>query len=212
MNMLKPSSGTRLGRGCGLSFGIPWTLIAGVFLVSAAASLIEDPAHNIFPAAPVILVSLVFVAIGLMIISASVIPWIAELRISKPEVAISKNSVRIGDGFSVSYSQTFRQKADVRGIKVSLVKREQATYSSGSSSTTVAHEEPAAEYEYPAKTYEAGEILSFSRGMEIPQNGMHTFRSAHNQIAWLMRVKMDVAGWPDYLEDFEVYVQPSVGR
>jgi hypothetical protein len=211
MNTLKPSS-SRLRPACGLFFGIPLTLVACIFLTGAAVSLIEDPARNIFPAAPIIITSAVFTAIGLAIVVASVIPWIAGMRVARPEITLSSSTLRVGDGFSVHYAQTFKKQTEVNGIRLLLILREQATYRRGTDTTTVRHEQTAAEFEFPAKVYETGEQISFSRSMDIPRNGMHTFRGLRNQITWQLRVKVDIAGWPDYSEDFELYVQPSAGR
>ena len=212
MNALKPSRGRELGRACGVLFGIPWTLCACVFLVFAAGSLIQDPQQDLLPALPAILISLLFIVIGLAMITAGVLPWIARMRVAKPEISLSTGTLRVGDGFSVYYAQTFKQTSDVKGIKLQLILRERATYQRGTDTTTVTHEETAAEYDFPAKVYESGEQLSFSRSMEIPPDGMHTFRGRRNQILWLLRVKVDIAGWPDYCEDFELFVQPSAGR
>lgn len=211
MNLLKPST-SNLGRACGLLFGIPWTILSGAFLVFAAAGVIEDPAHSILPAAPMILASLASVAIGLAMIGAGILPWIAGIRMAKPDITFSSSSVRVGEGFTVHYSQAFKRKSDVKGIRICLILRERATYVQGKNTATVAHEEVASEYEFPPKVYEAGELLAFSRSLEIPRNGMHTFRSPRNEIAWLLRVKMNVAGWPDYNEEFEIAVQPTLAR
>jgi hypothetical protein len=212
MNLRKPSSGTGLGRACGLLFGIPWTIMSGGFLVFAIASAIEDPAHSIITAVPMILFPLAFAAIGLAMIGYSVIPWIAGMRVALPDITLSSDTVRVGESFTVHYSQTFKRKSDVKGIRISLILRERATYQSGKNSATATHEEVAAEYDFAPKVYEAGELLSFSRGMEIPRNGMHTFRGQRNQITWVLRVKVDVAGWPDYGEDFDLAVQPEMAR
>jgi hypothetical protein len=131
------------------------------------------------------------------------------MRAGNPEVAVSNSAVRVGDGFSVGYSQAFKRRAEVRGGSVALVQRERATHTSGSSSTTVTHEETAETFEIPAGTFAAGDVLAFSRGMRIPPAGMHTFKARHNEIAWLLRVKVDIAGWPDYREYFEIAVQPQ---
>jgi hypothetical protein len=212
MNALKPARGAGLGRACGVLFGIPWTLFACVFLVIAAGSLSQDWQQNPIPALMAILVSLVFVAIGLAIIAAGLLPLIAGMRVAKPDISLSTSTLGVGEGFSVYYAQTFKQTSEVKGIRLQLILRERATYRRGTDTTTVTHEETAAEYEFPAKTYEAGEQITFSRSMEIPTDGMHTFRGIRNQITWLLRVKVDIAGWPDYCEDFELYVPPSAGR
>jgi hypothetical protein len=195
-----------------LFFGLFFLLTAAPGLIVSVLSLIRDPQSNWFTSGISTLCTSLFAVIGLVIIGASVFPWIAELRVGKPEISISTTSVRVGDGFSVDYSQIFKKKADVKGIKVSLLQCERATYSSGSSSTTVTHEEITTEFDSPARIFETGDLLTFRRGIEIPRDGMHTFKTNHNEIAWLLRVKVEIASWPDYREDFEINVQPILAR
>ena len=212
LNALEPSRGAQIGRACGVLFGIPWTLCACLFLVLAVGGFSQDPKGSLLPVLPAVLVSLLFIVIGLAMIIAGVLPWIARMRVAKPEISLSTSTLSVGEGFSVYYAQTFKQTSDVQGIKLQLILRERATYQRGTDTTTVTHDETAAEYAFPAKVYESGEQLSFSRSMEIPPDGMHTFRGRRNKILWLLRVKVDIAGWPDYSEDYELFVQPSAGR
>jgi hypothetical protein len=209
MNFLKPS-GSAFGRACGMLTGFSLTLLAGVFVVFAAAAGFEDPAGNILHALPLLIFSLAFLAFGLVITLSGLIPWIAGMRVSRPDIALSTGAVRVGEGFTVQYAQTFRRVSEVKSIRLQLILRERATYRHGKSTSTAVHEETAAEYEFPAKVFQAGEPLSFSRGMEIPRTGMHTFQGFRNRIDWLLRVKVDIAGWPDYREDFEIFVEPAM--
>jgi hypothetical protein len=209
VNKLKPGSGSSQSRGCGVLFGLFFISTAVPGLIVSIKTLLADPESDRLSYGASTLCTSLFLVIGLIIIGASVIPWIAELRMGKPEISISSGSVRVGDGFSVNFSQTFKKQADVKGIRMALVKQERATYSDGSNFTTVTHEETAAEVAFPARVYEAGELLTFSRGMQIPHDGMHTFHAKYNAIAWLLQVKVDIAGWPDYRQDLEIQVLPG---
>ena len=210
MRELKPSSSTRVGRSCGLVFGILWTSFSCFFLVSAIG-FFQGDAEISWVIIPFLLVPLVFMLVGMGIITGSVLPWIAGMRVAKPEVSISSTSLRVGDGFTFGFSQTFKQKTDVKGVRLSLILRERATYQQGTDTRTVTHEETVEEYQYPERVYETGDQLFFSRGMRIPRGAMHTFRSRHNQITWQVRVEADFAGWPDYRENFDIQVRPSEG-
>ena len=75
-------------------------------MISAIVLLVEDP-KSWYTSGSSILCAFPFFLAGLAIIAAGVLPWIAGLRIGKPDVSISSNSVRVGDAFSVSYSQYF---------------------------------------------------------------------------------------------------------
>jgi len=54
--------------------------------------------------------------------------------------------------------------------------------------------------------------LSFTKQMEIPGNAMHSFSCMHNWIYWLVRVKGDIPGRPDFREEFELRVVPFLER
>jgi hypothetical protein len=211
MNNLRPAIGSLNTKGCLLFFAIPWTLFSCIWTSAAlfgAMTAIREKGSSLWVLAfP--LFGLPFVAIGIGMLWHGLVPWIARSRIMKPDIAISSTEVRLGDRFSISYFQTFKNRADVRGVKLSLLFRETARYSSGSSSVTVHHDEPITEFEYPARTYEAGEQMVFSRSMEIPCDGMHTFHASNNHILWLLKIKVDVVHWPDYQEEFEIQVLPA---
>jgi hypothetical protein len=212
MNALRPPTSAR--RGCLLLLAIPWTLFAcfwtGAALLGAVAMVRENEFTIWTLAFP--LFGLPFIAIGAGMLWYGIVPWIAGLRVTKPEVTIDNTSVRVGDSFTVGYSQTFKHRTEVKGVKFSLLLRETARYQSGSTTTTIRHDETAAEFEYPGQSYEAGSVLAFSRSMEIPRSGMHSFQAVHNSIAWLLQVKVDIPGWPDYREEFEIQVQPILAR
>jgi hypothetical protein len=139
VNRLKTGSGNALARGCGVLFGLLFMLPSLPILIAAAAGLLRDPENNLITAAVAAVCAAPFFLIGAGIVVASLVPWIAGMRVGRPEVTVSNSSLRVGDGFSVAYAQTFKRRAEVRGVGVALVQRERATYTSGSSSTTVSH-------------------------------------------------------------------------
>jgi hypothetical protein len=212
MNTLKPPAGFAMGRGCLILFGAVWILFSCFFLLVLLGRLLAGSKPDWISSLPAAVFSLLFITIGLGMIAFGILPWIAGIRISRPEVTVSSTSLRVGDSFTVGYSQTFKHRTDVRGVRFSLLQRETAMYQSGKSMASVSHDETAAEFEYPGQRYEAGDSLVFSRSMEIPRTGMHTFRSNHNSIVWLLQGRVEIAGWPDYREDFEIQVQPFLAR
>jgi hypothetical protein len=212
MNTLKSPMGTAMGRGCLILFGAVWILFSCIFLFGPLGRLLAGSKPDWISSLPMAVFSLLFITIGLGMIAFGIFPWIAGIRISKPEVTVSSTSLRVGDSFTIGYSQTFKHRTDVKGVRFSLLQRETAIYQSGKSMATVTHDETAAEFEYPGQRYEAGDSLVFSRSMEIPRDWMHSFRSTHNSVTWLLQAKVNVAGWPDYREDFEIQVQPFLAR
>jgi hypothetical protein len=207
MNALKPS-----GKGRSLFlilFGIVFTVIVCALMISPLRKVLNHPQEGgIGLYLPSLLL---FACVGLAITAWGILPWIAWLRVSPPEVTIDKTTVALGDNFAVNYFQNFRNRSDVRGIHLSLVMRETARYRRGKNNYVAHHEETAAEFDQPGRTYETGDTLAFSQTIDIPRNGMHTFHGMHNAIDWQLRVKVNIAGWPDYEDAFDLDVKPSQG-
>lgn len=212
MNTLKSPAGTAMGRGCLILFGAVWILFSCIFLFGPLGILLAGSKPNWMTVLPSALFSLPFIAVGLAIIAYAVLPWISAMRVSKPAITVSSASLSLGDSFTIAYSQMFKSRTEVKGVKFSLLQRETVVYQSGDSVATAHHDETAAEFEYPGQRYEAGDSLVFSRNMEIPRDWMHSFRSTHNSVTWLLQAKVNIAGWPDYREDFEIQVLPSLAR
>ena len=180
-------------------FGVVWIIISSVI---------------IFPWRGIgaILQLLLFPTVGLVAIAAGIYPWIAWLKVTRPEIIIDKTTVGVGDTFTVSFSQNFKGSSEVRGIQLTLVMRETAHHGSGKNSHTYQHEVTIDQQDHPGQTFEAGETLAFTQPISIPKSGMHTFHAMNNSIDWRLKVKVDIAGWPDYQDSFELAVQPSLVR
>jgi hypothetical protein len=188
-------------------FGAAWTVVASAFIFIPIAALINRPLEAELGWA--LLPLLILPALGLVLMAAGIYPWVAWLRVSRPEITIDKTALVLGESFTVGYSQIFKRRSEVRGIQLSLVMIETATYRSGKHQATVHHEEILAQYDHPGRTYEPEDTLAFSHTLGIPPGGMHTFQAMHNSIGWKLRVKVDVAGWPDYLDSFDLQVLPA---
>jgi hypothetical protein len=190
-------------------FGVVWVIFFGIlFFVELGMVRNQPPGGGLDPS---ILVVLIIAAFGPGIIAVGLFPMIAWLRVTRPEITIDKTDLALGDRFTVSYSQVFKKRSEVRGIQLSLVMRESARYQSGKNSHVVHHEVMVGEINRPGQPYEAGDTLAFSQIIGIPRSGMHTFHAAHNSIDWQLRVKVDIAGWPDYGDAFDLQVRPSPG-
>ena len=190
--------------------GLAWTVITGANIGGPIQAILTYPGRAEIDWSPLAL--LLFPATGLVIAAIGIYPWIAWLRVARPEITIDKTAAGVGEDFTVSYSQNFKRRSEVRGIQLSLVMRESAHHRAGKNSHTYHHEETIAQYDHPGQTYKAGDTLAFSQTMGIPKSGMHSFQAINNSIDWELRVKVDIAGWPDYREDFEIQVQPILAR
>jgi len=121
---------------------------------------------------------------------------------------VSQQPLRPGHPFQLFISQTGRlhlQKFEVR-----LVCEEEAAFRHG----TNTRKESCCVLEETVLTREDFEVV---RGtpyeveceIQLPEHAMHSFKSAHNEIAWRFVVRGHLAGWPDYERSFPVLVYPN---
>jgi hypothetical protein len=150
-----------------------------------------------------------FVAVGIGLMVWAFLPLIVGMKIAKPEVSVSSDILRVGESFRFNYQQTFKRAADVKGIVVSFVFRESATYQRGTDTTTVTHEHEREKFEYPGRPVSAGAMFSEERTLQIPDDAMHTFVARRNKLQWFIKVHVAIAGWPDFKEEYEVKVLPE---
>jgi len=151
-----------------------------------------------------------FLLIGGFLVYKLLNPIVARSRVDKPEMILSKETLRVGDSFQATYRQGFKVGADVEKIKIEFVLRETATYRRGTNTYTAVHNHTHYEQTYPGRRYENGQQFEDAIELAIPKDGMHTFMATRNKLQWFIRVEIDFANWPDYKEDFEVKVRPEI--
>ena len=94
-------------------------------------------------------------------------------------------------------------------LEVLLVCDERATYYQG----TDARSESQRVFErvvYDRKDFEIEPRAAFEDefSLEIPSEAMHSFASDHNEVAWTLVVRGDVAHWPDFDRRFSICIYP----
>ncbi len=199
MQRLRSSPSTHIGRGCILGFALFWLGFSVLWTVLAWKSGAGTGA----------LFGLPFIIIGIAMIVGAFWRTIARVKIAPPSIHVSKERVRIGENFTVTYEQSFRMPSEVLDSKVELVFRESATYQQGTDTRTDRHEEVIDFFESPVKRFEGGEKSHVSGTFKIPRDAMHTFNQPKNKLQWFVRVDVDVQGWPDMREEFEIQVLPE---
>jgi hypothetical protein len=151
-----------------------------------------------------------FLLVGGWIFIKVVNPMVAKARVERPEVILSKDAVRVGESFRVTYRQSFKSAAEVEKILIQFVLKETAIYRRGTNTYTAVHNHTHFEQTYPGRSYQSGQLFEDSLELQIPVDGMHTFVATRNKLQWFIHVEMDFAKWPDYKEDFEVRVLPEM--
>ena len=199
MQRLRSSSSNKIGRGCILGFGVFWLGFSVLWTVMAWRAGAGLGA----------LFGIPFILIGVAMVIGAFWRTIASVKVAAPLVHVSKDRVRIGENFSVSYEQSFRMPSDVLDSKVELIFRESATYQQGTDTRTDTHEEVIDFFESPAKRFEGGEKSHESGTFKIPIDAMHTFDQRKNKLQWFVRVDVDVQDWPDMVEEYEIHVLPE---
>jgi hypothetical protein len=153
---------------------------------------------------------LIFVAIGVALMVWVGRPIVARWRVSHPEITLDKTAYRVGDSFHVVYQQRFKRAADVEHMNLKLLLRETATYQRGTDTYTVRHEDVIEEHEFPSGHINSNSVVRQNLSWQIPRDGMHTFLASRNKIEWFLSVEVEISGWPDYEQEYEVKVLPEV--
>lgn len=200
---LKPAN-TSLGRGCLFGVAIFWLgVTSAVFLPMI---FLTGNAFSIIP----IIMGLIFYAVGIAILILAIKPFIVKMKIEDADVSLSVPEPAIGESFQVSYKQRIKQTIIVSKISIKLLFRETATYQQGTTSTTVTNNTEIGRLEKPGQVFRAGSSIEEQTVMTIPEDGMHSFKSTHNQIQWLLISKVEIEGWPDYECEYEINVPARV--
>ena len=135
---------------------------------------------------------------------------LARARLTRPEVALSTQTPRVGEVVSLSYRQNFKAATDVQGIRFQMVLREKATYRRGTDTVTVTHDNVAQEYQIAGRHFAAGEGFQDQRQFRVL--GMHSFNASNNKLDWLIHVQVEMAGWPAFVEEYPLQVAPELAR
>ena len=196
MEQLRESFESKRGRGCLVMFSLLWLSFSIFWTYTAWKS--GGGAMALF--------GLPFIAIGLFLLLGSYWRRIAGVRIGKPQLMVSKTTLRPNETFVVHYEQKFRLPIAIQECRVELVFREKATYRRGTDTYTEVHEDVQDFFEAPVGHFEAGQTTQSEGHMTIPPNAMHSFRATNNQLQWLLRVLVNAQGWPDVKDEYDLMV------
>jgi hypothetical protein len=195
---LKPGQ-SRVGRFAGLLLvALFWNGIVAVFVVQSVLHW-RGGGFDWFQA----VFLLPFVAIGLVLLGVVAGQFLALFN---PRVRVtSPDAVPLGGAVEVAWTVKGRVER-LRRLRISLEGREEATYRSGKDTHT--------ERSVFSTTglFDTGESAAMRAGsvrLAVPAGTMHSFRSAHNRIVWTLRVRGEIAHWPDIDDEFPLTVLPQ---
>lgn len=150
-----------------------------------------------------------FILIGLLLITGALWRSVAGVKIMPPVVSVSNPSPMVGETIRVQWELGFRTGVTLQDGRVELLFRESASYMQGTDHRTDTHEEIEEFNELPIGEMEPGKNLQGHTDFTIPATGMHSFKAENNQLAWLLRLRVNVMEWPDLEDEFELDVQPQ---
>lgn len=151
----------------------------------------------------------IFVIAGIAMVYGTAHKLLARMKV--PRVEVSEEPVFLGDVLRVRVDQ--RGPATIARLQVDLLCRERVSYTVGTDTRTEEHDAFHVELLCADERRRLGFGESWTHDLEttIPPSAPHSFASANNAIAWLVRVRADIAGWPDYDETYELRVLPRIG-
>ena len=144
-----------------------------------------------------------FVAIGLFLIGLLVYQ-ILGLFNPRIELTLTPGAPQLGEKISVAWRLTGRTQV-LRGMKIYVEAREEATYRRGTSTYT------------DRKPFLKLELYSSASSMEpetghasvaLPLESMPTWKSDNNKIVWVVHVIGEISRWPDMKEEFVIEIHP----
>ncbi len=161
-----------------------------------------------------------WLVLGLVVLLGLVGVWLAfnlirefwERRgIGQTYLEISEHPLAIGGEYRVYLSQTGRMK--LRKLTLELVCQEVASYQQGTDSRTSVESVYRDELrKWQGLSVDAGEPFEAEITIAIPANAMHSFRSQHNEIRWMLVVRGETDRQQEVLRQYNMNVRPASKR
>jgi hypothetical protein len=154
------------------------------------------------------LIFIPFCLVGLVLVYKAIKLSLIKFGIGPTVVSASHHPLLPGCRCEIFLSQPGRLR--MNSLRVVCVCEEEARYGHGDNSRTetrcVFEEEIITE-----QSFEVHKRLPFeARGeLRLPPGAMHSFVTSHNQVRWKLVVRGDVAGWPDFENEYPLVVLPS---
>jgi Protein of unknown function (DUF3592) len=154
------------------------------------------------------LIFIPFCVVGLIFVYKAIKLALITFGVGPTTVEISLHPLVPGCRCEIFLSQTGRLR--MNSLRVVCVCEEEAQYRDGTDTRTETRR--VFEKEIIAKkSFEVHKGMPFeARGeLRLPTGAMHSFVASHNQVRWKLVVRGDVAGWPDFENEYPLVVLPS---
>ncbi len=175
-----------------------WNGIVSVFLTEA----IGNWRNNVFELVmSLFLTPFVLVGVFLLVVAVHML-----LSYYNPVPLLTVNSpvLPLGGELKLRWAVDGRVEK-LRRLSITLEGREEATYRRGTDTRTDKH--VFASFTLVEQVSPV-DMLGGSTKLPIPADTMHSFDAPNNKVVWLLRVRGDVANWPDSDEEFRITIAP----
>ncbi len=179
-----------------------WNGVVVMFLVMVVRGhLAGDPNWGL----TLFILPLVLIGLGLIYYLAH--QFLKTTGVGPTRVEISHHPLKPGRNYEVFISQAGR--LSINSLEVMLVCAEKATYRQGTDTRTE-RRQVYLESIFRRDEFEIQPDRPFESrcGLRVPASAMHSFKADHNEIHWSLRVRGNVAGWPDFEREFPIVVHP----
>ncbi len=152
-----------------------------------------------------------FALIGMGTIAIFLRQLLTVTGIGPTLVEISDHPLHCGSQYRLFLSQSGRLR--MQRVSVALVCEETATYRQGTNTRTETRDVYRQEL-YHGENVTIRSDAPFETELEfsVPERAMHSFKSDHNEVNWVLAIEGDVAGWrPNYKRLFSLIVRPANG-
>lgn len=144
-----------------------------------------------------------FVGVGLLMIGYVFYSALAIFN-PRPELTLSSGAIVLGQTIEMAWRFS-GQSSSIQRLRIFLEGQEHARYRRGTSTYT--DKETFAEL----PLIDSASFIDIGNGrgsLSIPADTMHSWDGGNNQIVWSLRVKGEIAWWPDVDETFVIQILP----
>jgi hypothetical protein len=127
-----------------------------------------------------------------------------------PSIHASSDTLQRGEELTIDYRQHFKKNTEIESLRVQLALREWVRYTQGTNTYTDTRDIVMDEDWLDMQPVTKEQDFAHTFTLRVPDDAMHTWEEANdNKITWRVKVDLDMPGWVDFRESYEVVVQPE---
>lgn len=158
---------------------------------------------------PWMIIGLIALLVGLFIAFRVARNLVARKKLGAVTLRIDPELVRAGGKLNVSVSCKPAKATELLGATARIVATETVVRGSGTNKTTYREVVYEQDFEIaPARALPPGIPFQAGTSIPIPSEAPPSFYASSNKLAWEVTVRLDIARWPDWVEETEVLVHP----